>query len=84
MAVSAAIAETPLHHAVVLPTPTSELTFTETVEMGGTTFTQEARITPEPQEVAIMRLLFASETRRMVARVKEVLESDEWTPPAAG
>ena len=46
-----------------------------------TTFTQEARITPESHEVEVMQLLFDAETRRCVARIKEVLENDEWTPP---
>ena len=49
---------------------------------GGTTYTQEVRITPQPHEVAVMQLLFEAETRRSVARIREVLENDEWTPPA--
>ena len=47
---------------------------------GGTTFTQEGGY-PESHEVEVMQLLFDAETRRCVARIKEVLENDEWTPP---
>lgn len=48
---------------------------------GGTDYTQEVWMHPEPGRAAALQPLFEAETRRSVHRIKQVLESGEWTPP---
>ena len=55
------------------PTPTT----------GGTDYTQEVWMRPEPGRAAQLQGLFEAETLRCVQRIKQVLETGEWTPLGA-
>ncbi len=50
---------------------------------GGTDYTQEVWMTPEPGHAAVLQRAFEGETIRSVTRIKEVLENGEWRPAGA-
>ena len=50
---------------------------------GGTDYTQEVWMRPEPGHAAVLQRVFEGETIRAVTRIKEVLESGEWRPVEA-
>jgi len=50
---------------------------------GGTDYTQEVWMRPEPSHAAILQRAFEGETIRAVTRIKEVLENGDWRPSEA-
>jgi hypothetical protein len=48
-----------------------------------TQYTQEVWMQPSPGSAELLQELFDAETHRCAQRVKQVLESGEWRPPAS-